>query len=116
MQHYLFLRILKAVSEHDKYFTYKVDGIGKPCLTGMQKVVSCIRLLAYGSAADAWDEYVQIAKSTLFESLRNFCDAMMAVFKEEYLRAPNEEDIQRLLRQGANRGFPVMLGSLNCMH
>jgi hypothetical protein len=32
------------------------------------------------------------------------------------LRSPNENDIARLLALGEKRGFPGMLGSLDCMH
>jgi hypothetical protein len=70
----------------------------------------------YGVAADATDEYVCIGESTALESLRRFVKVVIDVFGEEYLRAPNESDIHRLLALGDERGFPVMLGSLDCMH
>ncbi|XBH75461.1 hypothetical protein VPH35_102216 [Triticum aestivum] len=34
----------------------------------------------------------------------------------EYLRSPNTEDTERLLCIGEGRGFPGMLGNLDCMH
>ena len=37
-------------------------------------------------------------------------------FGEVYLRRPTEEDVQRLLHIGEARGFPGMLGSIDCMH
>ncbi|XP_047320429.1 uncharacterized protein LOC124924432 [Impatiens glandulifera] len=34
----------------------------------------------------------------------------------EYLRKPNSDDIVKLLQVGEARGFPRMLGSIDCMH
>ncbi|XP_026410879.1 uncharacterized protein LOC113306117 [Papaver somniferum] len=36
-------------------------------------------------------------------------------FGERYLREPTPEDVQRLLQENADRGFPGMLGSVDCM-
>ena len=45
-----------------------------------------------------------------------FTKAMIVVFGTEYLRAPTEEDTQRLMTESEARGWPGMLGSLDCMH
>ncbi|XP_057447831.1 uncharacterized protein LOC130739527 [Lotus japonicus] len=73
-------------------------------------------MLAYGSPADSVDEYVRIGESTAIECLKNFVEGVCAVFGETYLRRPNHEDITRLLQWGEFRGFPGMLGSIDCMH
>ncbi|XP_026419845.1 uncharacterized protein LOC113315810 [Papaver somniferum] len=36
-------------------------------------------------------------------------------FGERYLREPTPKDVQRLLAENAERGFPGMLGSVDCM-
>jgi len=72
--------------------------------------------LAYGVAADAIDEYIKIGESTTIESLKRFCRVVVEVFVECYLRSPNSNDVARLLHVGKQRGFPEMLGSLDCMH
>uniref|UniRef100_A0A0D3DH39 Uncharacterized protein n=1 Tax=Brassica oleracea var. oleracea TaxID=109376 RepID=A0A0D3DH39_BRAOL len=38
------------------------------------------------------------------------------LFGDEYLRRPTAEDLQRLLDMGEKRGFPGMVGSIDCMH
>ena len=73
-------------------------------------------MLTYGVAADATDDYVRIGESTAIESLRRFVSAVVEVFGDEYLKSPNEDDTARLLAIGESRGFPGMLGSINCMH
>ena len=73
-------------------------------------------MLTYGVATDATDDYVRIGESTAIESLRRFVSAVVEVFGDEYLRSPNEDDTARLLAIGENRGFPGMLGSIDCMH
>ena len=75
-----------------------------------------LRMLAYRVAADFMDEYVRIAETTTITSMKKFVVAVIAIFSEEYLRLPNNEDIARLLAHGQNRGFPGMLGSIDCMH
>jgi hypothetical protein len=75
-----------------------------------------MRILMYGLPADAVDKYVQIVESTTRESLEHFCRAVISVFDKEYLCSPNTADVARLLQDGEARGFPGMLGSIDCMH
>jgi hypothetical protein len=75
-----------------------------------------MRILAYGLPADAVDEYVQIAESTTRESLEHFCRVVISAFGKEYLHFANTADVARLLQEGEARGFPDMLGSIDCMH
>eukprot|EP00258_Populus_trichocarpa_P033102 XP_024449121.1 uncharacterized protein LOC112326074 isoform X2 [Populus trichocarpa] len=65
---------------------------------------------------DLTDEYLRIGETTAIESLRASVKAIVEVFGDWYLRAPNEADICRLLSIGEQRGFPGMLGSIDCMH
>jgi hypothetical protein len=112
----LFLRITDAVTKHDKYFVQKRDAVGRFGLTPIQKVASALRMLAYGGAADANNEYVQISESTSLESLNRFCNAIIQIYEEEYLRYPTKTNLKHLLAVGESRGFPGMLGLLDCMH
>jgi hypothetical protein len=72
--------------------------------------------LAYGTPADALDEYLKIAESTSVKCLKMFVEGVIDIFGDKYLRRPNVDDVQRLLDIGESRGFPGMLGSLDCMH
>ncbi|XP_021320814.1 uncharacterized protein LOC110437041 [Sorghum bicolor] len=84
----LFVRIMNGVEAHDDYFVQKRNAAN----------------------------YVRIAESTTLDSLRHFVRAVVEVFGDVYLRHPNEADIARLLAMGEKKGFPGMLGSIDCMH
>ncbi|XP_062205215.1 uncharacterized protein LOC133907222 [Phragmites australis] len=49
-------------------------------------------------------------------ALRKFVQAVVLLFSDEHLRAPTVEDTARLLAIGEQRGFPGMLGNIDCMH
>jgi hypothetical protein len=112
----LFTSILKDLQRHDKYFIRKEDCTGKLGLSGLQKTTAAMRMLAYGISADAVDEYCRIGESTAQESLERFCDAIIDVYGKEFLRSPTSQDVETLCLLNEKRGFPGMLGSLDCMH
>jgi hypothetical protein len=116
MRRDLFLRIVRDVQLVDEDFVQKRDASGKLGLSARQKVIAALRQLAYGSSGDAVDEYLRMGESTARKCMKRFCSAVIKAYKDEYLRRPNEEDIKRLQEVGRDRGFPGMLGSLDCMH
>ena len=67
-----------------------------------------------------FDVRLQAAHDVLFQSASAVeIDVGLSVenFEDEYLRSPNENNItQILLAFGEKRGFPGMLGSIDCMH
>jgi hypothetical protein len=112
----LFCRIQYAVEAKDPYFVQKRDGSQRLGLTFLQNITVAFRMLTYGVTADFMDEYLKIGETTVVKSLKRFVQAIISIFSEQYLRSPNNEDIARLLAEGKNRGFPGMLGSIDCMH
>ncbi|KAL5579403.1 hypothetical protein UlMin_011845 [Ulmus minor] len=116
MNHPLCFRIQHAVEAYDPYFVQRRDACGALGLSSLQKKSAAFRMLAYGVPADSVDEYMRIGESIAIESLKKFVKAIIAVFGDEYLRSPNSSDIARLLEINSDRGFPGMLGSIDCMH
>ena len=112
----LFMRIVQAIEQHDDYFVQKRESNGRLGLSSLQKITAAYMMLSYGVPADFMDQYIRIGESTVIESLRRFVIGIIKVFGDEYLRSPNEQDTARLLAIGERRGFPGMLGSIDCMH
>ncbi|KAH9138932.1 hypothetical protein AeRB84_016788 [Aphanomyces euteiches] len=108
----LFSRIYNGVLAADPcYFQQRVNCVNKLGIHPLVKIVAALRMLAYATPADALDENFEISETTLFDTLRHFIDAVIACFGEEFMRGPTEEDVERLLKVNAQRGFncPVYL-------
>ena len=57
-----------------------------------------------------------MSESQAIECVKRFAVAIVRVCGSVYLRVPNEEDTARLVEENKARGFPGMLGSIDCMH
>jgi hypothetical protein len=112
----LFLRIVAAIESLDDYFRQKPDARGVLGASPIQKAVGAFRMLAYGVSADFLNDYISLGESTIIESLKHFVKVVVDIFGDEYLRAPNAQDTVRLMSMNSARGFPGMLGSIDCMH
>jgi hypothetical protein len=116
MRKHVFLHIVEDLGNHGAYFQTRVDATGRIGLSPLQKCTAAIRMLAYGSSVDQIDDNIRIGESTTIECLEHFVKGVNEIYEAEYLRRPNNDDIQRLLQMGEARGFPGMLGSIDCMH
>ncbi|XP_057473223.1 uncharacterized protein LOC130761694 [Actinidia eriantha] len=96
MSRELFLRIRRSLKEHLSLWKTSYDAARRP--------------------ADSFEQYFRIGESTLLDYVKHFCRDIVTVFGPTYLRKPNADDIERLLQVAKHRGFPGMLGSLDCMH
>ncbi|XP_048605321.1 uncharacterized protein LOC125582910 [Brassica napus] len=110
----VFMRIVDRLSENIPFFQQIRDAIGRLVLSPLQKCTAALRMLAYGCAADAVDEYLRLGESTVLSCLSNFTEGVIQWFGAEYLRRPTPDDLQRLLDIGEIRGFPGMIGSIDC--
>lgn len=79
----------------------------------MLKCTVATQMLAYGTPAHMWDEYFQIAETTVIECINTFCRGIIENFGPTYIRKPTREDFQCLLHLGEARSFPGMLE--NCI-
>ncbi|XP_021995400.1 uncharacterized protein LOC110892522 [Helianthus annuus] len=117
MSRRLFTWIADDLAGFDPFFTLRYDARGARGFTTLQKCTAAIRQLAYGTVADALDEYLQMSERTTRECLYRFCENVVKLYSKKYLRKPNAYDVQQLYQaHEARHGFPGMLGSIDCMH
>ena len=73
----LFMRIVDRLSNEVRYFRQKQDVTGRLGLSALQKCTAAIRVLAYGSALDAVDEYLRLGATTTRLCVENFVEAVI---------------------------------------
>jgi hypothetical protein len=105
-----------AIESHDDYFRQKPDALGVLGASPIQKAVGAFHMLAYDVSSDFLDDYLRLGESTIIECLKHFVKSVVDIFGDEYLRAPNAQNTARLMAMNSARGFPGMLGSIDCMH
>ncbi|ETV63799.1 hypothetical protein H257_19270 [Aphanomyces astaci] len=77
MQRELFIRIVQGIKTHDEYFEQRFNALNVPGLSTLQKITAAIRQLAYGTPADACDEYIRISESTAQKCLDKFAQVQL---------------------------------------
>jgi hypothetical protein len=75
-----------------------------------------VRQLAYGMDVDTTDEYLKLEKSTVRGCLEYYCADIIECFRTKLLCRHTIADTRRLLAKTEKRGFPDMLGSIDCIH
>ncbi|XP_068312387.1 uncharacterized protein [Pyrus communis] len=116
MRCHVFERLLHVVQQVNLYFRQKLDRTGHPGFSPHQKVTIALRMMAYDTSTDLMDETFGKSESTCLDTLVEFCNTIVQLYKEKYLHEPNREDLDRLIRKVEDRGFPGMIGSLDYMH
>ncbi|KAJ9564173.1 hypothetical protein OSB04_000139 [Centaurea solstitialis] len=117
MKRRLFLKIVADLEREYEFFRWTHDARGVKGFSPLQKCTSAIRQLAYGTAADATDEYLQMSETTTRECFSNFCQGIIHLYMRRYLRKPTANDVQLLFAlHEQQHGLPGMLGSIDCMH
>ncbi|GJX89438.1 ALP1-like protein isoform X1 [Tanacetum coccineum] len=108
---------VQPLPEYFRYFRVRIDAIGRNSIGPILKCTSAIRQMAYGTAPDAFDEYLQIAERTSRECLDHFTKCIHVLYHNNFLRRPTATDIQKTYQLHEEKhGLPGMLGSIDCMH
>nr|GEW43684.1 hypothetical protein [Tanacetum cinerariifolium] len=83
-------------------------------ISALMKCTAAIRQFAYGSTADAFDEYLQMSEHTAQDTLFFFNMCIIELYMPKYLRNPTSEDVVNIQQKHNNvHGFPRMFGSID---
>ena len=116
MRCHVFECVLHDVQHVNPCFQQKLDRAGRPGFSPHQKVTIALRMLVYAFPADAIDDTYGMSESSCLDTLVEFCQIVVQLYKEKYLSQPNQADLKWLLRKAEECGFPGVIGSLDCMH
>lgn len=111
----VFVKIFDTI-HGEGIFKLRTDAAGKQGIHPIVRMAAALRMLAYGTAADSWDEYLQMSEDSTLHSMKSFSELIVRLFENEYLREPNEDDLKRIISLNTARGFPGCLGSIDCQH
>jgi hypothetical protein len=111
--------ILEAIGNSgDKFFTtFRKCKFGRKGPSLEAKVLLPLRVLAYGVAPHAFNDYYQMSVSMARMCVKKFNQKIVHLFKAEYLRSPTAADIKEITSLHKKvHGVDGMLGSMDCMH
>jgi hypothetical protein len=106
--------VAKVVAK-DRYFLQKKDAVGRLGLSELQKICSAVRQLKSAVLSSEHDIKYRMGASTGLKALRRFCNSLISVYGKEALRHPTATDIDRLLDEACQVGFPGCIGSIDCI-
>lgn len=80
--------------------------------------------MAFGMAANAVDDYLRMSARTAQQSMYNFCEYIIELYGDIYLRKPTLNNVEELnaaheelnVAHHVEHGLPGMLGSIDCTH
>ncbi|XP_026419437.1 uncharacterized protein LOC113315362 [Papaver somniferum] len=107
---------MHIICEADPELRQRKDAARIPSHSPQMKMYAVMKCLCKGIPTDSIDDYTRVAASTIYYYIKKFCDAIMFWFNAEYMRRPTVNDVKWLMKENAARGFPGMLGILDCMY
>ncbi|GJZ55367.1 ALP1-like protein [Tanacetum coccineum] len=115
MRQKLFNRIVRDLNDTYPYFQQNIDAVGRCGISTLVNCTSTIHQIAYDFVPDLLDEYLQIDTKTARDCLVNFCNGIMELYGEEYLRKPTQTNIDKLYAYHREKHkFSGLVGSIEC--
>jgi hypothetical protein len=109
----LFEHIMKEVTKFDRFFEQKRNCIRELGHSTIQKVMMALCIMACGATADLVYDHLAMDESQAIKCVKHL--AIVRMFGEKYLRAPNTQYATRLQAFNKAHVFPC-IGSIDCMY
>ncbi|XP_026434080.1 uncharacterized protein LOC113331596 [Papaver somniferum] len=97
-------------------FEQRTDAAGIMGHSPHMKMIVVMKCLCKAVPPDRIEDYTAMDAPTIYRYLKRFLDALMYGSNDKYIRRPSKDDTKRLLIENVGRGFPGMLGSIDCLH
>ena len=110
MRKSLFLDMVRKITQKNSYFLQRENACGRKGFHPIHKCVVAMRMLAYGSPADSFDDTYRMPESTVLETVKQFARTIISVYESEFLRLPTASELETILQVNEARGFPGMIG------
>jgi len=99
------------------YFQQRLNATVQPLeASTLQKMTAALRVLAFGVAYDSMSEYVRWSESTVCKTVHHFAHFVVDKYHPVYLRQPTLPDLQRILSDYEQAGFPGCMKCVDCSH
>jgi hypothetical protein len=111
----LFLTIAKSMENHDDWFKLRRSASEDISVIPLMKCTRMFKCFPIGAQLMLLTT-MSHRENVILEVCQRYTSAVIDIFGLKYLRAPNEEDIGRLMGEGVEPEWLGMLGSIDCMH
>ena len=117
MSDYLFDRIHMDITDPVwGLFLGRPDAVGQKGPSSIQRMYSVIHRLAFGSCSFAVKDYSGVRSDLGRDCLYDFCKFIIRRYGRDYLGKWDKAAMLAEMAANEKRGFPGMLGSIDCCH
>ena len=119
MSDFMFDRIHDAITDPEhgcSIFMGRADAVGRVGASSLQRMYSVLQQLANGVCSFAVKDFSGVGQQLGRECLYSFCRFIIRRFGREYVGRWNKEEMEKEMAANAERGFPGMIGSIDCCH
>ena len=119
MSDYMFDRIHANIRDKEyghPLFMNLANAIGNKGASSLQRMYSVVMQLANGVSSFAVKDYSGVRADLGRDCLYAFCRFIIRRYGPQYINRWDKDEMEKEMAVNATRGFPGMLGSIDCCH